>query len=126
MNTEKNEMENNDEAKFYEILKNASEKEKLYREMDKETLVNLLVLNDTFDQAFEPDGKEMKLWYYVSDWTGAKYLTNEMPRKNYCCGKLVYTTDGEVDIRVPVCMEALFPEIKYEDEPITVKISTAS
>lgn len=30
---------------------------------------------------------------------------------------------GEINIRVPVCMEKMFPEIKYGDEPKKVKVS---
>lgn len=118
-------MEKSDDAKVIEIMKDLEMKEKMYNEMSKETLVNILVMKDLLDEAFEPEGNEMNLWYFVSDWSGAKYITNEQPRKHILYGKTVYMTDGEVNIRVPKCMEPLFPEIKYEDEPVKVSISTS-
>ena len=118
-------MEKSDETRVLEIMKDLEMKEKMYNEMSKETLVNILVMKDLLDEAFEPEGNKMNFWYFVSDWTGAKYITNEQPKKHILYGKTVYMTDGEVNIRVPKCMESLFPEIKYEDEPVKVSITTA-
>ena len=36
--------------------------------------------------------------------------------------ELVFMTDGEINIRVPKKMESMFPEIKYGDDPIKVKV----
>lgn len=118
-------MDKSDEFKVSEIIKDLDEKEKMYNEMSKKTLVNILVMKDLLEEVFEPEENDMNLWYFVSDWTGAKYLTNEQPQKYIRYGKTVYMTDGEVNIRVPKCMEPLFPDIKYEDEPIKVSITTA-
>ena len=118
-------MEKSDETKVLEIVKDLEMKEKMYNEMSKETLVNLLVMKDLLDECFEPEEHDMNLWYYVSDWTGVKYLTNEQPQKHILFNKAIYMSDGEVNIRVPKCMESLFPDIKYEDEPVKVKITAA-
>ena len=124
-NTEKKEMEKSDDTKVLEIMKDLDMKEKMYNEMSKETLVKILVMKDLLEETFEPEGNDMNFWYFVSDWTGAKYLTNQQPKRYVHFGKTVYMTDGEINIRVPKCMETLFPEIKYEDEPVNVSISTS-
>lgn len=118
-------MEKSDETKVLEIVRDLEMKEKMYNEMSKETLVNLLVMKDLLDESFEPEGNKMNLWYYVSDWTGVKYLSNEQPKKYIRYGMTLYISDGEVNIRVPNCMEPLFPEIKYTDEPVKVSIATS-
>ena len=118
-------MEKSDEVKVAEIITSLQEKEKAYNKMPKKTLVDLLVVRDMLDESFEPEGKEMNLWYYVSDWTGVKYLSNEQPKKHIVFNKVIYMSDGEVNIRVPKCMEPLFPEMKYEDEPAKVRIATS-
>ena len=118
-------MEKSDEVKLAEMMSDLQEKEKIYNEMSKESLVNLLVLRDLLDNSFEPDDGRMNLWYFVSDWTGAKYLTEKEPRKYIRYGKAVYMTDGEVNIRVPVVMEQVFPQIKYGDDPVKVCINLA-
>ena len=116
-------MEKSDDARVLEIVQDLSAKEKAYNEMTKESLVSMLVMRDMLDESFEPEGKSMKLWYFVSDWTESKYLTNELPKKYITHGKAVYMTDGDVNIKVPATMEPLFPEIKYGDEPVKVRIS---
>lgn len=118
-------MEKNNDAKVIEIMQDLEMKEKMYNEMSKETLVSILVMKDMLDETFEPEGNEMNLWCFVSDSSGVKYLTNEQPRKCIYSGKTTYITDGEVNIRIPKCMEVLFPEIEYEDEPVKVNISTS-
>ena len=37
--------------------------------------------------------------------------------------EIIRFTNGEVNIRVPKKMEAMFPEIKYGSEPMKVKVS---
>ena len=118
-------MEDNDKKKVAKIISDLEEKEKIYNEMSKDTLVNMLVLRDLLDDSFQPDDGRMILWYFVSDWTGAKYLTNEEPRKYFRHGKMLYMTDGEVNIRVPEVMAQVFPKIKYGDGPVKVCINIA-
>lgn len=118
-------MDKNDEAKIIEMMERLNEKEKMYSEMDSKTLAKMLTLNEMFEEAFDPEEKKMNLWYYVSDWTDAKYLTNEKPTRYIVFNRAVYMSDGEVNIRVPKCMEPLFPQIKYEDEPVIVSITTS-
>ena len=118
-------MKKSNDAKVLEIVKDLDMKEKMYNEMSKKSLVNLLVMKDLLDDTFEPEGNDMNLWYYVSDWTGAKYLTNEQPKEYLIFNKTIFMSDGEVNIRVPKCMEGMFPSINYGDEPVKVSITTA-
>lgn len=119
-------MEKSDDQKVAEIITDLKQREKMYNEMSKETLVDLLVVRDMFEDSFEPDGNGTKLWYFVSDWSESKYLTNERPTKHVSNGKEFWTTEGEVNIRVPACMETIFPTIKYGDEPVKVGLTVMS
>ena len=80
----------------------------------------------------------MELWYFVSDETGVKYLSDEKPKAYFTTSnqaeytkvgvirdipKTILLTDGEINIRVPKKMESMFPEIKYGDDPIKVTLS---
>ena len=107
-----------------QMMKEWENKEKMYIELPKDKLVDRLILceMELASEKAEPVNM-MELWYYVSDWTGVKYLTNEEPQKYMVFNKATYMSDGEVNIRVPKCMESLFPNIKYEDEPVKVKIT---
>jgi hypothetical protein len=118
-------MKKSDEEKVIEIAKDLEMKEKMYNEMPKDTLVNILVMKDLLDETFEPEGNDMNLWCYVSDWVGTKYLTNEQPREYVLFNKPIYMSDGEVNIRIPKCMEGMFPDIKYGDSPVKVSLTTA-
>lgn len=135
-------MEKDAKKDFGNILEAISEmnlKEDFYNKMPKDKLVDRLILCEMELDAKnkEADEHSMELWYFVSDDTGAKYLTDEKPKVYLSFdpaeesgseiipirGSKVWMTDGEVNIRVPVCMEKMFPEIKYGDEPIRVKVS---
>lgn len=120
-------------------------KEEAYNEMPKDKLVDRLILCEMELAAEKAESvNRMELWYFVSDETGAKYLSDKKPemwltaRENfgdeanvtpegfsYIMETLqpVLVTDGEINIRVPKKMETMFPEIKYGDEPIKVRIS---
>lgn len=120
-------------------------KEEAYNEMPKDKLVDRLILCEMELAAEKAESvNRMELWYFVSDETGAKYLSDKKPEMwltakenfgdeanvtpegfSYIMETLqpVLVTDGEINIRVPKKMETMFPEIKYGDEPIKVRIS---
>ena len=118
-------MDKTDEEKLEGIMLDMKQREKFYNGMTKEELVNLLLMRDMLEDSFEPDVEETKLWYFTSDWTETKYLTNERPTKHIAYGKEIWTTDGEINIRVPACMETILPEIKYGDEPVKIRLSVS-
>lgn len=143
MNTERKEMEKDDKKDFGNILEAISEmnlKEDFYNKMPKDKLVDRLILCEMELDAKNKEANEhsMELWYFVSDETGVKYLSDEKPKLYFMADvdaevrltemftvmpKEVWLTDGEINIRVPKKMETMFPEIKYGDEPIKVKVS---
>lgn len=114
-----------EEKDFVEIIKEVSEKEKIYNAMTKKELVDILITKELLDKSLEPEEHGINLWYYASDDTGVKYLTNEEPHNYYMVDddKSLYMSEGEVNIRVPKCMEGLFPEIRCEDGPVKVSVS---
>lgn len=128
-----------DFGKFLEAISEMSLKEDLYDKIPKDKLIDRLIWCEMELDARnkEADEHSMELWYFVSDETGAKYLTDEKPKDSvmfspgemdesgivHTGGSRVWFTDGEINIRVPVCMEKMFPEIKYGDEPIKVKVA---
>jgi hypothetical protein len=127
-------MEKDNKKDFGKILEAMSEinlKEDLYDKMPKDKLINRLIMCEMELGARSKEAEEhsMELWYFVSDETGVKYLTNEKPKEylTFDSGKekwlTIWLTDGEVNIKVPNCMEKMFPEIKYGDKPIKVKVS---
>ena len=142
-------MQQNDKKTFGEILESMSElriKEKIYKEMPKDKLVDRLILCEMELAAEkEESANRMELWYFVSDETGAKYLSDEKPKAYFTTSgqpkntlpltfkvkdgvimdmpKTILLTDGEINIRVPKKMESMFPEIKYGDDPIKVILS---
>lgn len=118
-------MEKSDDQKVADIITDLKQREKMYNEMSKEALVDLLVVRDMFEDSFEPDGNGTKLWYFVSDWSESKYLTNERPTKHVSNGREFWTSDGEINIRVPACMETILPNIKYGDEPVRVALTVS-
>jgi len=101
--------------------------EKMYNDMSKESLVKLLLLRDTLDLQLTTNENSTELWYYVADETGCKYITDKMPEQVFIEDKSAYNglfiTSGEVNIRIPRCLEHLFPEIKYGDGPIKVTLT---
>lgn len=131
-----------DFGNILEAISKMNLKEDLYNKMPKDKLVDRLILCEMELDAKnkEADEHSMELWYFVSDETGAKYLSDEKPKLYFMADvdvplevrqtemltvmpKEVWLTDGEINIRVPKKMEAMFPEIKYGDEPIKVKVS---
>ena len=142
MNTERKEMEKDNKKSFKDIIEAISEmdlKQHMYEEMPKDKLIDRLIMCEMELAAREEEAAEhsIELWYFVSDETGAKYLTDEKPKVYLSFGPAeesgsevvpikgnkVWFTDGEINIRVPVCMEKMFPEIKYGDDPIKVILS---
>lgn len=129
-------MEKRDDEALKEIFKRSDELEKMYNEMSKESIVNMLVFRQMMDEAFDVDEEnhEVELWFYVSDKTGAKYLSDAYPKKYthvgggdwaYVDAESYWISSGEVEIRVPTSLAGLFPDLKYGDEPVRVKLSVS-
>ena len=129
-------MEKRDDEALKEIFKRSDELEKMYNEMTKENLVNMLVFKQMMDEAFDVDEENhsTELWFYVADKTGAKYLSNEPPKKYISVGGGDFgwldadhflMSSGEVSIRVPDALVGLFPDLKYGDDPVKVKLSVS-
>jgi hypothetical protein len=141
-------MDNNDKKDFGSIIEAISEinlKEDLYDKMPKDKLIDRLIMCEMELEARDNEAAEhsIELWYFVSDDTGAKFLTDEEPKPYFIdvneklpdtlgketfavITKKVLLTDGEINIRVPKKMESMFPEIKCGDEPIKVKLSNVT
>lgn len=116
----------NDDEKLLEVFKHSEELEKMYKEMDKETLINIMLFKDMMNEAFETENGDVRLWCFVSDQGGDKYLSNEHPKSYFVDGRFgpgLLLSDGEVNIRIPKSMEPMFPDIKYGDEPVMVTLS---
>lgn len=111
-----------------QIMKEWENKEKMYIELPKDKLVDRLILceMELASEKAEPVNM-MELWYFVSDETGVKYLSDKRPEE--CgtpdSGAKVYLTDGEVNIRVPRSLERLFPGLEYGDAPLRVRMSVS-
>lgn len=129
-------MEKRDEEALKEIFKRSDELEKIYNEMPKESLVNMMIFKQMMDEAFEIDEAkhEVRLWYYVADKTGTKYLSDVYPKKYTHVGggdwayvdfEPCWISSGEVVIRVPDALTGLFPDLKYGDDPVKVKLSVS-
>ena len=120
-------MDKSDDERLMDTFKRMKQLEKQYQEETKEDLINLLVLKQMADEVLEVEGKSIKLWCYVADKTGLKYLTNELPERYFTLKDRdgVFITEGEINIRIPKMMEPLFPDIKYGDEPVLVKLSVS-
>ena len=135
-------MEKNNERASADIMKMVNEfkaKEKIYNELPKDKLVDRLIMCEMELSARDEEGTAhmMELWYFVGDETGAKYLSDKKPEIYFIAkyedfgddGDTMYVpqqilmTDGEINIRVPKKMEAMFPEIRYGDDPIKVKVA---
>ena len=137
-------MNNNDKKDFGSIIEAFSEinlKEDLYDKMPKDKLITRLIMTEMELEGRDKEATEhsIELWYFVSDETGAKYLSDEKPacfmtnvdesvkvtetEMHMTLPKEVWLTDGEINIRVPKKMESMFPEIKYGDDPIKVILS---
>lgn len=122
-----------------QIMKEWENKEKMYNELPKDKLVDRLILCEMELSARYEEGTAhmMELWYFVGDETGAKYLSDKKPEIYFIAkyedfgddGDTMYVpqqilmTDGEINIRVPKKMEEMFPEIRYGDDPIKVKVA---
>lgn len=119
-------MKKSEDRKAREVMSDLKMKEKMYNGMSKKDLVNLLVAKDLLEESFEVLKQDVTLWYFVSDSTGTKYIASEKPKKytTFLDGD-VYLTDGEINIRVPKCMESMFPFIEYGDEPKKVSLSVS-
>lgn len=132
-----------DDENLLETLKDFSntfnDKEKIYRELPKDKLVDRLIMCEMELAARDEEGTAhmMELWYFVGDETGTKYLSDKKPEIYFTAkyedfgndGDIMYVpqqilmTDGEINIRVPKKMESMFPYIKYGDDPIKVKVA---
>ena len=121
-------MEKCDDERLKDVFIRMKQLEKQYDEMSREDLIGLLVLRQMADEAmFEGEGHKIKLWCYVADETGLKYLTNAMPTKYFTDSEPlgVFITDGDINIRVPAPMFGMFPDLKYGDEPMKVSLSVS-
>ena len=135
-------MEKNDKRDVADIMSMVNEfklKMDAYSELPKDKLVDRLIMCEMELTAKEKEttGHMMELWYFVGDETGTKYLSDRQPKIYFTTkydnfgddGDIMYVpqqvmmTDGEINIRVPKKMEAMFPEIKYGDNPIKVKVA---
>lgn len=121
-------MNNTDENKLMGIFKEASEIEEQLEKMDKKDLINLLVIKHLDDTGpLVPYENKIELWYYMDPETGAKYLSNELP-KTYSSSSSKYPiilSDGEVNLRVPKIMEKMFPTPNAEGNPMKVCLSVS-
>lgn len=127
-------MEKRDDEALKEIFKRSDELEKMYNEMSKESLVNMLIFKQMMDEAFDVDEENhsTELWYYVADKTGVKYLSNERPTEYVSIGggarkegDRFWVSDGEVSMRVPDALAGLFPKLEFGDGPVKVKLSVS-
>ena len=120
-------MKTKEEVRLEEEMTNYKMSEKMYNEMSKEDLVKLLLFRDMFDLHLEPSDESVTLWCFVSDETGGKYLTDEKPQLLFIGDKSatngLYLTEGEVNIRIPKCLESLFPDLKYGEDPVKVNLT---
>ena len=132
-------MENYDELPdITGVMNGLTERENMYREMyedlTKEELVRFFATKDYFNSICGPEENESVLWCYVADETNTLYLANEQPSWHFTCpgkkvGDDVYKpekflfSDGEVNMRVPEAMRSMFPELKFGDEPVEVKLT---
>ena len=74
-------MEKRDDEALKEIFKRTDELEKMYNELSKESIVNMLVFRQMMDEAFDIDEEKhtADLWCYVSDISGTLFLSDEQP-----------------------------------------------
>ena len=134
---------NNDEPKkemlsLVRDFRRWEKKAEMYKDIPIQNLIDKLILTEMELEGINNDA--MELWYFVGDETGSKYLSDEKPKVYFTVElddsflnrenqldtvkpKKVLMTEGEINIRVPRKMETMFPEIKYGDEPILVKVS---
>lgn len=127
-------MEKRDDEALKEIFERSDKLEKMYNEMSKESLVNMMVFKQMMDEAFNVDEENhsTELWYYVADKTGVKYLSDNKPTEYVSVGggarkkgDRFWLSDGEVSIRVPYALSNLFPKMEFGDEPVRVKLSVS-
>lgn len=119
-------MEKSDDEKLIGIFERMKQLQKEYENVSKEQLIDLLVLRAMSEETFEAEGHKINLWCYVSDKTGLKYLTNELPKKYYPISEdSVYLSEGDINIRVPNSMNSMLPDIKYGDDPVKVQLSVS-
>ncbi len=135
-------MEKSNERNPVDIMKMVNEfklKMDAYSELPKDKLIDRLIMCEMELSARDEEGTAhaMELWYFVGDETGVKYLSDRKPKIYFTTkhddfgddGDIMYApqqilmTDGEINIRVPKKMEAMFPEIRYGDNPIKVKVA---
>ena len=135
-------MEKSNERSPVDIMKMVNEfklKMDAYSELPKDKLIDRLIMCEMELAARDEEDTAhmMELWYFVGDETGVKYLSDRKPKIYFTAkyedfgddGDTMYVpqqilmTDGEINIRVPKKMEAMFPEIRYGDDPIKVKVA---
>ena len=137
-------MEKSNERGPVDIMKMVNEfklKMDAYSELPKDKLIDRLIMCEMELTAREERAEEhiMELWYFVSDETGVKYLSDKEPKVYFTAkyedfgddGDTMYVpqqvmmTDGEINIRVPKKMESMFPEIQKNEPPIKVRLSVS-
>lgn len=121
-------MEKSNDDKLLEMFHEVSELEKRLNEMSREELISLLITRFLGEFApFEPDKKEIDLWYYMDAETGTKYISNEFPKAFLTSSSKypVFLSEGEINIRVPNMMESMFPEIQKDEPPTKVHLTVS-
>ena len=113
-----------DDNEVKELFKEMRELKTKYDALSKEELVAKIVYDEMVDFYEE---NEITLWCYVSDATGAKYLSNEKPVKHKFEGdsEFFLLSDGSINMRVPNEMLDMVPNLKYGDSPVAVKLSVS-
>ena len=123
-------MEKNDDEKLMEVFDRMKTLEKQYKEMTKETLINVMIFKDMMHEAFEIDENkhEVGLWCFVGDETGTMYISDTQPTKYVSVDKAgfdVLISNGEVNIRVPAALRPMFPDLRFGDDPVRIKLSVS-
>ena len=123
MSTEGKEMSPN-EGNLMEMFDEIELRKNKYENLSKDSLLDRLVMTEMLLSELKNPDKNIELWYYVSSNDECKYLTDEKPKVYFSASQETLYSDGEINIRVPKCMERMFPDIKYGDEPIRVTLGT--
>ena len=112
------------EGNLMEMFDEIELRKNKYENLSKDSLLDRLVMTEMLLSELKNPDKNIELWYYVSSNDECKYLTDEKPKVYFSASQETLYSDGEINIRVPKCMERMFPDIKYGDEPIRVTLGT--
>ena len=132
-----NSIKDKDAGSLLEMISEVEFRKQKYANLSKDEILDRLIMTEMLLSELKNPEKNIDLWYYVSDEDECKYLTNESPKIGFYNPQEVQTdrspftvvipkkmlfSDGEINIRVPKCMERIFPEIKYGDSPIKINL----